>query len=50
AADSVRAATGQAIEAAQSGFDAVSETATRGVLAGGRSRLLGAAAARESAA
>ncbi|MGN7984848.1 TIGR01841 family phasin [Burkholderia sp. 22313] len=30
AADSMRAATGQAIEAAQSGFDAVSETATRG--------------------
>ncbi|WP_175752494.1 MULTISPECIES: TIGR01841 family phasin [Burkholderia] len=30
AADSVRAAAGQAIEAAQSGFDAVSETAARG--------------------
>ncbi|HEF4768554.1 TIGR01841 family phasin [Burkholderia multivorans] len=30
AADSMRAATGQAIEAAQSGFDAVSDTAARG--------------------
>ncbi|RQR28805.1 MULTISPECIES: TIGR01841 family phasin [unclassified Burkholderia] len=30
AADSVRAATGQAIEAAQSGFEAVSETTARG--------------------
>ena len=49
AADSVRAATGQAIEAAQSGFDAVSETATRGAkqtAAAARD----AAAARESAA
>lgn len=49
AADSVRAATGQAIEAAQSGFDVVSETATRGAkqtAAAARKE----AASRESAA
>ncbi|RQR23608.1 phasin [Burkholderia sp. Bp9143] len=49
AADSVRAATGQAIEAAQSGFDAVSETTARGAkqtAAAARKE----AASRESAA
>ncbi|MDP9624320.1 UNVERIFIED_ORG: phasin family protein [Burkholderia cepacia] len=50
AADSVRAATGQAIEAAQSGFDAVSETATRGAKQTAAAARKDAAAARESAA
>ncbi|MGS0893508.1 TIGR01841 family phasin [Burkholderia stagnalis] len=48
-ADSVRAATGQAIEAAQGGFDAVGDTATRGgkqTAAASRKE----AASRESAA
>ncbi|MDN7584155.1 TIGR01841 family phasin [Burkholderia orbicola] len=50
AADSVRAATGQAIEAAQSGFDAVSETATRDAKQTAAAARKDAAAARESAA
>ncbi|HDR9796355.1 TPA: phasin, partial [Burkholderia cepacia ATCC 25416] len=45
-----RAATGQAIEAAQSGFDAVSETATRGAKQTAAAARKDAAAARESAA